>query len=55
MAATDALPEDVAARLAEFCAAAKSGNLQIDIKNGHIVSAKLTELFNVDRGKSLSK
>lgn len=49
MTAAVDLPPQVARKLAEFCAAAKSGNLQLDIRNGHIVSFKLTEVGPVDK------
>ena len=46
------LPPQVARRLAEFCAAAKSGQLQLDINHGQIVSFKLTEAGRIDKDKS---
>lgn len=48
-AAPVALPPRIARLLAEFCQASKTGNLQIDIKDGNIVSFKLTEIGTVDR------
>lgn len=43
------LPVTVAMKLAEFCAGAKTGQLQLDIVNGQIVAYKLTEAGRVDR------
>lgn len=48
VAATAELPPQVAWRLAEFCDAAKTGTLQLDIKDGHVVGYKLTESGRVD-------
>ncbi len=45
------LPPLIALRLAEFCAAAKSGNLQLDINHGEIVAFKLTESARIDKIK----
>lgn len=45
------LPPEVARRLAEFCYAAKTGSLNLDIKGGRIVGFKLTEAGRIDRPK----
>lgn len=43
------LPPQVARLLAEFCEAGKSGSIQLDVKNGRIVSFKFTETGYVDK------
>lgn len=51
MTASVELPPQVARLLTEFCAAAKSGVVQLDIKNGRVVSFKITETGYVDKLK----
>lgn len=43
------LPPQIANRLAEFCAGTKTGTLQIDIKDGRVISWKLTESGRIDK------
>lgn len=51
-----AIPSTLSQRLQEFCAAGKSGNLQIDIKDGRISAAKLVESIRlIDKDKAASK
>lgn len=51
MTATVDLPPQVARLLNDFCSAAKSGVVQLDIKNGRVVSFKVTETGYVDKLK----
>jgi hypothetical protein len=45
------IPPEVARRLAEFRAAAKSGTLQLDIKSGRIVGFSLTESARIESSR----
>lgn len=49
MTVTYELPPEVTALLARFAAASKTGQLQLDIKDGKIVAWKLTESGRVDK------
>lgn len=42
------LPAPIARRLAEFAAARKTGTLQLDLKDGRVVSWRITESGRVD-------
>lgn len=46
--ATSELPSPVARRLSEFCEGAKTGTLQLDIKDGRVIGWRLTESGRVD-------
>lgn len=46
----DLLPAEVETKLMEFLRAGKTGNLQVDIVNGSIQKAKLTESIEMARG-----
>lgn len=47
------IPLPIVQRLAEFCGAAKSGNVQLDIVNGQVTGFKLTESMRFDKGKRI--
>jgi len=49
--ATYELPSEIAARLAEFCGAKKTGTLQLDVKDGRIIVWRITEAGRVDIAK----
>ncbi len=45
----DALPAEIRQRLAALLGTGGTGNLAIDIKDGRIISLKLTESGRIDR------
>lgn len=51
----ESLPQNVTQKLAEFCAAGKSGSLQLDIKEGRIIIGKLTETLHVDKARRIDR